>query len=464
MAKFKIVVSDLHLGAGFATAGNLLEDFTSDAELVSFLDDIVAESIRSSANVELIVDGDAFEMLQVPHTAQFDPTFHYRPEQYHSSSEPDSVLKMGHIVAGHRAVFEALSRFVDKGPPRRSLTFVKGNHDLNLFWHGVQDRILQALNAGGPKAALVTFEERCISREGLYVEHGNQYAELLSRVESMEYPDDLDEPDQLALPVGSWLVMDFVNEAEREKYWVDGVKPITALLWYALRYDFPFAARALAALLRAIPDVFKGMITSRDVRADLTRQLADAERADEIASRYTSDDSFRTWFEAEVARAVPALPPGSEPEPTARGSVLSAEARGDQVRARVHLSLLEAARARAEEEGARLVVFGHTHLAGVEPLPGGATYVNCGTWTWIGDFSEAGSVTWRDLFSHPERFTGNRLLSYVRVDYDQAGQPAGRLLAYEPGKGLHPPRRLPFQRFRGWWLAWRRRTGQPRIA
>jgi hypothetical protein len=64
-------------------------------------------------------------------------------------------------------------------------------------------------------------------------------------------------------------------------------------------------------------------------------------------------------------------------------------------------------------------------------LPGGSIYINCGTWTWRADLSREGRRTWRDLFEHPEWFTGERRLSYVRIDYDEEGQPHGKLLDYE---------------------------------
>ena len=35
------------------------------------------------------------------------------------------------------------------------------------------------------------------------------------------------------------------------------------------------------------------------------------------------------------------------------------------------------------------------------------------------------------MFAHPERFTEDRVLSYVRIDYDEEGQPSGRLLSCE---------------------------------
>ncbi len=39
MGKFKIVVSDFHLGAGRRDEGNALEDFTSDREFAALVDD-----------------------------------------------------------------------------------------------------------------------------------------------------------------------------------------------------------------------------------------------------------------------------------------------------------------------------------------------------------------------------------------------------------------------------------------
>jgi UDP-2,3-diacylglucosamine pyrophosphatase LpxH len=438
--KFKIVVSDLHLSAGREAEGNPLEDFGSDREFAGLLDQVVAESQRDGAEVELIVNGDAFEMLQVPHVDHFDPTRFYPPERYHSSSETGSARKMAIIVDGHRAFFNALRRFIQPGPPRRYVTFIKGNHDLNLHWPAVQERIREAMGASGTRAPLLAFEERRISREGIYVEHGNQYAEAVDRVEDMEEPHDHDKPGQLAIPLGSWFVMDVFNEVERQKYWIDGVKPITALVWYALGFDFPFAARAIATLLRRLPGIIQeGLFDVEPSRATtLAQQLEDSDQVQELAARYEADEAFRSEFNAEVASMLappPSLPMGAAaPLPPVSDPVTM----GEKIQAREHSSLFESARLRAMEEGVRLVTFGHTHDASAEALPDGGQYINSGTWTWRADFGGAGKETWQDLFEHPERFTGDRLLSYVRIDYDAAGQPAGRLLAYEAGPGPEP--------------------------
>jgi UDP-2,3-diacylglucosamine pyrophosphatase LpxH len=451
--KFKVVLSDLHLGAGFAAQGNRLEDFDRDRELAAFLASLAAESEREGADVELILNGDTFEMLQVPHVRAFEPARAYAAALYHSTREMDSSLKMAHIVAGHPAVFEALRRFARLGPPSRSITFVKGNHDVDLHWPTVQDRIREALDCHGARELLLGFEARCVCREGIYVEHGNQYAETLSRLPDMETPLDPERPRELALPPGSWFVMDVFNQVERERYWIDGVKPITALVWYALAFDFGFAARALVTLIRALPGMIDaGLLAAGSPEADLLRQLQDPVRVDEIAARYKGDEAFRTWFDAEAGRVL--HPPGEEAALGAMraGEDAGAVARGDQVRAMVGGALYEAASRRAAETGARLVCFGHTHAPVVEPLPDGGRYINSGTWTWSADLTGAGKSTWEELFRHPERFADDHRLSYVRIEYDEAGAPAGQLLAWEAGEGgLGPESVSLWGRLRAWW-------------
>ena len=467
--KFKIVVSDLHLSAGCVAQGNLLEDFGSDREFAGLLDQICTESDRDGTDVELIVNGDAFEMLQVPHLDTFDPTAVYEPETYHSSSEEDSVRKMKIISDGHPAFFQALRHFLQVGPPRRTVTFVKGNHDLNLHWTGVQDHIRQAVAATGPKAPLLTFEERRISREGIYVEHGNQYAEAVDRIQDMEEPHDHDKPGQLAIPLGSWFVMDVFNQVEWERYWIDGVKPITALVLYALAYDFKFAARAIAILLRALPGVIQeGIFDAPPSQAEaLAQELENPDQVEALADRYETDPEFRAEFNAEILNLLAPPPeiPGADVAPLP--ALPNAVDMADQVRERVNSSLYEIAAKRAIEEGVKLVTFGHTHDASLESLPGGGVYINSGTWTWRADFSGAGKETWKDLFEHPERFTDDRLLSYVRIDYDEAGQPLGQLLTYEPSLLPEEPEEIVeeitslWQRFVNWLRTlWASITGQ----
>ncbi|MCL7454542.1 MAG: hypothetical protein M8467_16005 [Anaerolineae bacterium] len=431
--KLKVIVSDQHLGAGPPTGRNPLEDFYSDRAFAAFLDEIAAESDHLGAEVELIFNGDTFEMLQVPHVDKFDPRAVYPPESYHSSAEKDSVRKMDLIIQGHPAFFSALRDFLQEGPPLRYATFVKGNHDLDLHWRGVQTWIRRAVAATGDRTPLLAFEERCIVREDIYVEHGNQYAELIDRVKDIEEPHHPRQPGQLWYPPGSWFVMNVFNQVERERYWVDGVKPVTALIWYALKYDFAFAVQALAALIRALPGTLEDafLAVEGSTAEDLLLRLEDPQQAQQLEARYRDEPAFRADFNAIVA-AVVSPPPGTAG--TAASALVptpDAEAMAQQMQARMRSALSNAARRRAAEERVPLVVFGHSHEPVQERLPGGGRYINCGTWTWQADFTGAGKETWRDLFEHPERFTGDRQLTYARIDYDMIGRPYGCLMKYQ---------------------------------
>jgi UDP-2,3-diacylglucosamine pyrophosphatase LpxH len=396
--KFKIIVSDLHLGAGFAEEGNALEDFTQDAEFAHLLKEVREESDADCMECELILAGDIMEFLQVPSLDEFGPTKAYPREAYRSSSEGDSLKKVNLIVAGHSVFFAALRDFLSAAHPLRRVTIIKGNHDVNLHWMAVQGRIREAVGATGGRRALLTFEERYVSREGIYVEHGNQYAEKVNRFHNFEEPHDPAHEDQLVLVPGSRFVINFFNDVERGRYWIDGVKPITSLIWYGFAFDFAFAVKALIGFLKAALPLFLGSLPLRETpgpsRADKPgRALQDLRDVQDLGIRKAS---AVTLARREVAK--------------------------------VRSALYQAAEVRSREEGARVVVFGHTHVALSEPLETGGLYINTGTWVWLRDFSDEDESTWKELFEHPERFTEDRRLTYARIDYDEEGQPWGQLI------------------------------------
>jgi UDP-2,3-diacylglucosamine pyrophosphatase LpxH len=397
--KFKIIVSDLHLGAGFADAGNALEDFTQDAEFAQFLQGVREESDAEGMECELILAGDILEFLQAPSLDEFDPTTAYPGEDYRSSSEEDSLKKVNRIIAGHPVFFTTLRDFLNATRPLRRVTIIKGNHDVNLHWLAVQERIGEAMGATGEREALLTFEERCISREGIYVEHGNQYAEKINRFDNFEEPHDPADEDQLVLVPGSRLVTDFFNHVEREHYWIDGVKPITSLIWYGFAFDFMFAVKALISFLKvALIPLILGSLSLKE-RPGPSKTSKPGGRLEDL--RDVRDLGIRQASAVTLARY---------------------EA------AKVRSALHQAAEVKSREESARIVVFGHTHAPVSEPLESGGLYLNTGTWVWVRDFSDEDETTWKELFNHPERFTEDRHLTYVRIDYDQEGQPWGQLI------------------------------------
>ena len=436
MRKAKIVLSDLHLGAGYVELGNALEDFTDDEVFSGFLVMLASESQSHGYELELILAGDTFEFLQVPPVPQpqaYDPRGHYPSAQYASSTREDARRKMALIVAGHPLVFGALRTFLQSSAPRRTATVVKGNHDVCLHWESVQNEIRQAVGALGDRSELLQFEERAVSREGIHVEHGNQYAERINRFPDLEEPHDPDDPEQLYLPTGSRLVTDLLTGLERDRYWIDGVKPFSALIWYLFVLDLPTALRALTALLALTPGIIWG--SRSELQGALLRMAGGQALGNEVQdladTRSLAPGSPE--YRALMVRVEHALSPYSglrrvraDRAQIPDRSPALARAMAEEVMQ--HASLVEAAAARANQEDARVVVFGHTHHTCSEPLPSGAVYLNAGTWTWQRNFEGADLDTWKRLIRNGERFASDRRLTYVWIDYDDAGEPHAKLM------------------------------------
>ena len=122
-----------------------------------------------------------------------------------------SMVRLHFIYQGHRTFFRAMAWFVAHG---HRIVFVRGNHDLEIFWPGVQDLIRRLVTQ--EHAALVNPPplpdlEQAISfapgwfyyKPGLfYAEHGSQY-EPLDSVPHPIRPLLPDDPHILNPPVGS---------------------------------------------------------------------------------------------------------------------------------------------------------------------------------------------------------------------------------------------------------------------
>lgn len=471
-SKVKIIVSDLHLGAGFfdLDQGNVLEDFIVDETFARFLHEMKEESETQGTDFELIIDGDMMEFLQAPAVGQFEPRRAYPPENYRSSSEEDSAKKVDLIIKGHPMSFAALREFIKPANPQRKVTIIKGNHDVNLYWPAVKERIRQAVYATGEeRAKLMAFEEVCINRESIYVEHGNQYAEKVNRVDNFEKPLDPEHEGQLAIPAGSRFVIEFFNQVEWEKWWVDSVKPMTALIWYALAIDFPFAVKTLVAFLKVAPLLILGSLVAgeEDLSAEaeqLVRELEDEAQLQVLGQRYAEDETFRLEFNARVDRLLEAADAPPEIVRARAMDELSAFNLGKGIIDEVNSALHQAAEVKARETGAEIVVFGHTHDPRCERLEGGGLYLNSGTWTWWRDFAEAGLDDWKEFYAAPEKFMDEHYLTYARIDYDEFGRPHGRVLDYSGRLVIECPEEV--VKPRSWWeafVAWFIKAWEPLV-
>ncbi|MCL4295798.1 MAG: hypothetical protein KJ077_08735 [Anaerolineae bacterium] len=442
--KLKFVLSDLHLGAGHRES-NYLEDFIVDKQLARFLQAIWQESERDQREVELIINGDLFEFLQVPAVENYNPTARYPSEAYLDSSESASIKRLNLIVEGHPEVFNALSDFMHVETPARRITVIKGNHDVNLYWSGVKARLREVLGASGSRSSLLLFAEEFVSREKIYVEHGHQRTEKMNSYHDFLDPRWPNDSSQLYYPVGSRFAIDFSSRIGQERWFIHNIKPITTLIWYALRWDFDFAAGMLAQFIRHTPALVVSDFGVNDMAAfsndDWLRQLEDPAARRELAERYVAEPGFRHQFHQQMqqylsdATAISRDPVLAPPAEVSSDPLVMGRADQTQQQAALHHAAEEIAR----QQGARVVVFGHTHFPTQETLETGGVYINTGC--WLRDLSGAPPEIWQGLFEGAPLYSDlPPRLPYARIDYDEENNPSARLLyfAEEPAAETDP--------------------------
>ncbi|MBU1536387.1 metallophosphoesterase [Myxococcota bacterium] len=187
------IVSDLHLGSGFnAEKGEYarMEEFFYDYEFSLFIDKIIMEAEQRARPHTLILNGDIFDFLsvnEVPSEAEAEQlgiTLTAGEKKYGlGSSETRAVWKVRKILGGHPVFLQSLARFLLRG---HEIIYIRGNHDLDLYWKGVRSTIQQSFRAvlielgssDGQEVERLVFRPwfHLIENE-IYVEHGHQYDE-----------------------------------------------------------------------------------------------------------------------------------------------------------------------------------------------------------------------------------------------------------------------------------------------
>jgi UDP-2,3-diacylglucosamine pyrophosphatase LpxH len=164
-----LVVSDLHLADGHP----ILDGFSSQQQ-AAFEDLLCATEpgealapsgagVADQEQVELILNGDIFDLLAVP------------PYLTDGISTPTIACeKLAAIVQAHPAFFAALRRFLCT--PGRRVTFLAGNHDIELVFAEAQELIRRAIIAGDRSSQIAFCQARYYyPLSGVYIEHGHQY-------------------------------------------------------------------------------------------------------------------------------------------------------------------------------------------------------------------------------------------------------------------------------------------------
>ena len=385
MPRSVYVVSDLHLGGDprdpEVPGGRGFRMCHQGDRLARFIDRLAG----SLELVELIIAGDFVDFLaERPVVGEDWAPFH---------RDADEAAAIFALVATERepAVFQALKRLLAAG---HRLTILLGNHDLELSLPSVRAAMEQVLGAGRGTGADLFFvydNEAYVVGDAI-IEHGNR-ADPANEVDHdalrsvrvlQSRRADSRRAAPFTPPVGSRIVASLMNPLKQRWPFIDLLKPEGAGMAPVLLAMDPAAAARLPRLL--------GLLVRAGARAGLNR--AAPSFGDEIASEeppglgelvraaLPNDDAELLLgglsgggSGAEIASGLP------EWRADAAFAALRTLIRDDgtfDITAEQGGEYRRAAQAHLEA-GFRWVIFGHTHRAVCEPMPGGV-YLNSGTW------------------------------------------------------------------------------------
>jgi len=423
-----LIVSDLHMGDGQAG-----DDFVDhNRQFANFVDAQVRTEQGKKGDIELIINGDFLEFVQVR------PDLYTLNSQDYWCSEAESLTKLESIIEGHPQAFRALADFQKPG---NVVTLFAGNHDVDLYWEGVRDRLRQVAGNLNIELSSDTY-----TRYGgrLHISHGhlfptidtaNGFSHWSNPV--LRLPDD-NAPPRLEMCPGTLFVARFVNPLEAKYPFADNLHPETELLrilWKEHRWGLLTVGWLGTRFLK---QHFGAALSTTSDKSDIGVQILDAIRldpffrekiaelcndllglsgmtADSVQDRYTSIDNVEQLLAALLAvdgttdkwlDTIELAKPATSAIGSAGGETLSIIETG-----RIDVRAACATIARGKwKAGAEIVVLGHTHIP--EQLDeDGRRYYNPGSWTRYVD--DASSLKLSDLaneLAYPYR------LNYIRVE------------------------------------------------
>lgn len=282
MKRYKVVISDLHLGRGRTLEGgatNSLEEFYFGKKLIEFFNYYCSGEFRD-AEVEVIINGDFLNFLQTDYRGHFLTVV----------TEGVAVEQLQSILDGHRDVFEAMKAFA--AHPNRILTYVVGNHDQAMLWPATRQMLNAALDADIRYKNIVYFFD------GVHIEHGHMH-EAANRFDPKRFflKRDLPEPI-LNLPFGSHFFVEFVLKIKEKHSHVDKVRPFKSLIRWAFLNETKFT---ISAFIKLAGYFLKAMLTADSRRhfpfSRILRVLAESAifpDLSESARRVLADDRIHT--------------------------------------------------------------------------------------------------------------------------------------------------------------------------
>ncbi len=235
--KTLLVISDLHLGAGHIIGGkrNFLEEFHFDQELIEFLE-FYSSGEYIFSEVEIIINGDFFDLLAVPFVKYFDDEFW---------SEKAALEKFKIILNAHKDVIDAMIRFISK--PSKTIIYIIGNHDAELIFPSLQEHFLSLIPQKIRHNFSFFLEEEYEPFPQIVIKHGHDYEKAHAYDRKNAIVKSIDNENYFDAPWGSYYVTRIINKFKEQRNYIDSVRPIRAMLLNGLIYDSLFTLRFMFA-------------------------------------------------------------------------------------------------------------------------------------------------------------------------------------------------------------------------
>jgi UDP-2,3-diacylglucosamine pyrophosphatase LpxH len=169
LKRHTLVLSDVHLSQAHPEdASDPLwmryrrREHHPDAEFAGLVEHLLATV--GSDRIEVVFNGDVFD-FDAPWVKDGTSSFDEFPPTDEGAAEQVRL-----ILADHGAFFGAVAKLVEAG---HEVTFLSGNHDLELYWPSVRRAIRDVI--GGPIERVRFRAWFHLADSGIYFEHGSQY-------------------------------------------------------------------------------------------------------------------------------------------------------------------------------------------------------------------------------------------------------------------------------------------------
>jgi UDP-2,3-diacylglucosamine pyrophosphatase LpxH len=420
-----LAISDIHLGSDLR-AGVRSEQWSkpraADGPLASFIDWHATHRTEGKP-WRLMLNGDIVDFIAITATpGPGEPVpFGVSDEERELGLAPEEqkcIWKLRRTVERHPQIFDALGRFLQKG---NCLHVIRGNHDADWRWPGVQAELRRILAERSGRRKLdrqVQFHDWFYLEPGFfYAEHGHahdrysvhgdffaghggeQEMQLATSSKIMRYfVNRYTEQVEPADDVDAWGVKEYLD-------WVlKAGNPLRVAADYfvmVFRVIYPIVRQSLKisrAFVRAADKAIDSGAHARQMLARFEGTEKQAQQLLAIASRPAEQslfDSMQLFYLDRMLLALLCLFCAWSTALSVRGfwttgltltgvgilfAALNALLAGKR-KTDVHPILQEAARRVAQVFDVKYIVMGHSHRPVDRTVGNGARYFNLGSWT-----------------------------------------------------------------------------------